>query len=76
MQILLNSAHFNSQEYAKRKHSKKLQQTQHIVGASFDCECGETSHKLYIGSQSGNRQAAGQYLILIAEVFYYISHVM
>ena len=55
MQILLNSAHFNSQEYAKRKHSKKLQQTQHIIGASFDCECGETSHKLYIGSQSGNR---------------------
>ena len=76
MQILLNSAHFNSQEYAKRKHSRKLQQTQHIVGASFDCECGETSHKLYIGSQSGSSlQAAGQYLILIADVFY-ISHVM
>ena len=75
MQILLNSAHFSSKEYAKRKHSRKLQQTQHIVCPSFDCECGETSDKLYIGSQSGSRlQAAGQYIILIAEVFDF-SHV-
>ena len=27
MQILLNSAHFSSKEYAKRKHSRKLQQS-------------------------------------------------
>ena len=72
MQILLNSAHFSSKECAKRKHSRKLQQTQHIVGPSFDCECGETSDKLYIGSQ--RLQAAGQYIILIAEVFDF-SHV-
>ena len=76
MQILLNSAHFNSKEYDKRKHSRKLiQQTQHIVGPSLIVSVGDIRQTLYWITKW--QQTAGCWAIhyiLIAEVFDF-SHV-
>ena len=47
MQILLNSAHFNSKEYAERKHSRKLQQSNILLVQVLIVSVGDIRQTLY-----------------------------